>query len=202
MATQVRAGVVLRRGAAKLTASELKWLMDNEGEVERVIKDIDDRRALYQKAEQAAQARVAEAEKAEAGLTEHEVKLLNAREVIEAETAEDLKRHQSDMDALSRRTLEVVDKETAAQGVLWRWMRVSRRSMSMAVARRMSSGAVWRPLRRRKPEPRSAFGNCRNSPRTWSSARSASKLPPRWLSRPWPGSIRDRYDAQATVLRR
>lgn len=114
MATQVRAGVVLRRGAAKLTAGELKWLMDNEGEVERVIKDIDERRAVYQEAEQAAQARVDEAAKAEVAVAAREDVLARNLADLGKENAEAAAKHTDDMDALGRRTREVVDKETAA----------------------------------------------------------------------------------------
>ena len=114
MVTQVRAGAILRRGADKLTAGELKWLMDNEGEVERVIKDIDERRAVYQQAEQAASARVKAAEKAEAKVLADAAAVGEDRADLDKETAAAGAKHQLEMDALRRRTKEVFDRESAA----------------------------------------------------------------------------------------
>jgi hypothetical protein len=63
-----RTGALLRRGTEGLTPAHLKELLDNSDKVDAIIAEIGERRSVYLEAEAAAQARVDEADKAEAAV--------------------------------------------------------------------------------------------------------------------------------------
>ena len=114
MADRVSAGVIMRRGMGGLSPSEYKYLLDNADKVDAILERINEIRDMAKAAEQAAAARVTEAEAAEEKLAEHEAALVKERADLETATADAANQHQHDMDALGRRTREVMDKETAS----------------------------------------------------------------------------------------
>ena len=73
-----RPGVILRRGADKLTAEQLKSLMDNQAEVDRIVDDINARRDLFLKTEADAKAALDELAAAEKALAEGQDDLRDA----------------------------------------------------------------------------------------------------------------------------
>lgn len=116
MPPPVKVGAMIRRGAAKTSAETMKFLVENEDKAQAICDEIDARAAVFQEQEKSAGARVDAAEKAEtvvakaaAAVTQDRANLDKA---IDAAAAKRL----ADMDALSRRTREVVAQETAAQG--------------------------------------------------------------------------------------
>ncbi len=111
----IKTGVILRRGTDGLTPAHLQHLLDNADKVQAITDEIEKRRAVFVKTEAAAMARVSEAEKAEVSVAARDDAVVKDRADLEAETAEAEKKHQAAMDALGRRTREVVAKETAAQ---------------------------------------------------------------------------------------
>lgn len=113
MATQIGAGVILRRGADKLTAAELKLLIDKREEVDRIIADIEARRAVYLEVEAGAKARISEAGNAEARLVEERRTLDADQAALEKAAAESERAHADAASDLARRAREVVAKETA-----------------------------------------------------------------------------------------
>ena len=117
MVLQIKPGSVLRRGANKLTAAELKVLFDNSAAVDRIIEEIDARREVYLKTEREATDALKKLETAQEALAEGQAELAEDRAVFEAETAEAETKHKADMEALGRRTQEVADREGAATEV-------------------------------------------------------------------------------------
>lgn len=112
MPTQViRPGVILRRGAHKLTAAELKPLMDNPDEVDRIIKDINVRRDLFLRAESDATAALDKLGTAQKALSEDQDTLAEGEAALSVGRADAAKKHTADMEALGRRTMEVREKE-------------------------------------------------------------------------------------------
>ena len=111
MATAVKTGVILRRGASNMPAKDLKALLDNDGEAERIITEIDARRDVYLEAERAAVAAQKKVEASEEALAKHEADLDEGLAALEADRADADRKHQADMDALGRRSREVIEKE-------------------------------------------------------------------------------------------
>ena len=110
----LKPGSILRRGADKLTAVELKTLMDNPVEVERIIKDINTRRAVYLKTEGDVKAALKKLEGVQKVLAKREAVLAEGQTALEAGCAEAAAVHAADMGALGRRTKEVLEKEAKA----------------------------------------------------------------------------------------
>ena len=84
----LRPGSILRRGADKLTVSELKALMDNPGEFDRIIKDINSRREAFLKTEADAKAALEKLEAAQKALAEDQA--AHAEAVTDLEAREEL----------------------------------------------------------------------------------------------------------------
>lgn len=108
-----RPGAILRRGADRLTAAELSRLMDNPEEVDRIIKDINARREVYLKTESDAKAELERLEGTQKALAEGEAALAEGEAALVSGRAEAAEKHASDMEALGRRTKEVLEKESA-----------------------------------------------------------------------------------------
>lgn len=113
MMTNLKAGAILRRGTTGLRPDQLKDLYDNADKVKAILDEIEARRALFIEAERDAMERINEAEKVEAELAKREGVLVVEKAALEAATAEAEIKHKADMDALGRRTREVVAKEAA-----------------------------------------------------------------------------------------
>ena len=109
---ELTAGKLIRRGPGTLNQAQFKWLLDRSEKVDEILKEIDARRDVYLEAEAAAQARIREAEKAEAGLIEQEQSVAKARDDLAAKTEEAERKHLADMAALNRR-LEEIDAQAA-----------------------------------------------------------------------------------------
>lgn len=115
MPTQIsRPGAILRRGADKLTAAELKVLMDSPEQVDRIIQDINARRDVFFKTEAAATAALKNLEAAQSTLAEGEATLAEGEVALSKARTEAAEKHASDMEALGRRTREVVENEGAS----------------------------------------------------------------------------------------
>ncbi len=112
---EIKTGVILRRGSDGLTNPQLLHLLENADKVQAITDEIEGRRAVYVKTEAVAKARVDEAEKAEAAVAEHAAAVTKDRADLDMATAEATAKQQAGMEALTRRTQEVVDKETAVQ---------------------------------------------------------------------------------------
>ncbi len=104
LAAIARPGAVLRRGADKLTAAELKSLMDNPAAVDRIIKDINARREVYLKTENDATAALDKLAAAQKALSEGQAALATDQAALVAGRADAAEKHASDMEALGRRT--------------------------------------------------------------------------------------------------
>ena len=111
--TNLKAGAILRRGTTGLRPDQLKDLLDNADKVKAILDEFEARRAVFIETERGAMARLDEADKAEAGLAKREGVLVVELSALEAATAEAEKKHKADMEALGRRTREVVAKEAA-----------------------------------------------------------------------------------------
>lgn len=114
MAVQVKAGKILRRGTDGLSPAQLKELLDNPDKVQAIIDDIEARRAVFLETEAATKARLAELEKTEADLSDRADAVVRARTALEEDTKAAAVLHRGDMDALGRRTREVIAKEGAS----------------------------------------------------------------------------------------
>ena len=114
MATKVSPGRIMRRGTDGLTPAQLKDLLDNAGKVEEILGAIGAKRDLFIEVEQKATKRLREVEKLEADLAEREAKLTDDYAALDDLNKKADLQHKSDMEALSRRTREVMDKERAA----------------------------------------------------------------------------------------
>ena len=115
MGFEPTAGRILRRGMDGLTPSQFKYLLDNAEKVDEIIADINARRDVYLETVKMATARVEAAEKAEAALAESKALLVKSQADLDTATAEAAAKHQGDIDALTRRTREVVGKEAACE---------------------------------------------------------------------------------------
>ena len=114
MALKVSAGTILRRGMTGLTPPQQVFLLENADRVQAIIDEIEARRAVFLETEAATEARVSAVAKAEADLATREAAVVTDRADLDAATAEQANKRQADMEALGRRTREVVDKEAAS----------------------------------------------------------------------------------------
>ncbi len=115
VSNDVTAGKLLRRGTDGVTTAQLKDLLDNEDKVQKILDDINARRAVFIESEGKALAAVAKLEKAELDLAAREDKLSAGHASLVTATAEAEFKHKGDMDVLTRRNREVTGKETAAE---------------------------------------------------------------------------------------
>ncbi len=115
MATQVTAGTLLRRrGTDGLTPVMLDDLLKNPQKVQKILDDIDARRAVYLETEKRTQVTIDKLVAVEAGLTKREAALEKALAKLEEERTAAAEKHASNMEALSRRTREVGKREQTA----------------------------------------------------------------------------------------
>ena len=115
MATQITAGKILRRGVESLGNDAMVYLLKNKEQVQRINDDFDDRRTALIEQHTATQAEIAKLEEKETGLVAAQASLDETKESIKADRDAADAEHNSAMDALTRRTREVVAQETAAQ---------------------------------------------------------------------------------------
>ncbi len=109
MATQVKVGAIIRRGAATISSETMRVLVENESKVEEITAEIDKRAAMFREQEAFAIKKLGDLEKAGADLATREAKLVDDRAALEAERKAAAEVHRSNMEALSRRTKEVAE---------------------------------------------------------------------------------------------
>ena len=114
MPGQIKVGAMIRRGAAIINAETMRVLVENESKVQEICAEIDARSAVFRSQEQATQAAAVKLETTERDLAVREAKLVDERAALEANATEAANQHRSDMEVLSRRTNEVVEREGKA----------------------------------------------------------------------------------------
>lgn len=111
MATQIRPGAIIRRGAATIAPETMKFLVEHEDEVAKIVADIDARSEVFRELERTTGAASTELATATRDLAERETKLVDDLAAFETERAATAKQHLGDHEALKRRTIEVREAE-------------------------------------------------------------------------------------------
>lgn len=114
MATQIKPGAIIRRGAASIPPEVLRVLVENEDRVKEICDEIDARSDVFRALEQSTATKSAALEAATADLAEREAKLVEDVATLKSDRESADANHTSDMGALSRRTREVEGREKAA----------------------------------------------------------------------------------------
>ncbi len=115
MGAQIKAGALLRRGTDNLTAAQLSHLLEHPAEVAKITEDIDKRTVIYKAQEKAALEAIAKLAKVEARIETDQAKLAKDQATLESDREAADAKHKSDMEALGRRTREVMAREKAAE---------------------------------------------------------------------------------------
>lgn len=114
MGTAIRIGRIIRGGAATVSSETMRILVENESKVQEICAEIDARCAVIREQEQATQTALTLLETASDELAARESKLVDDMARLDAERESAAELHRSDMAALSRRTVEVAEREAAA----------------------------------------------------------------------------------------
>ena len=114
MAGQIKVGAIIRRGAATISSETMRVLVENESKVQEICAEIDARSAVFREQAEFAQGKLAALEKASGELAAREAKLVDDMGTLDAQRGAAAKLHASNMEALSRRTREVMEREAAA----------------------------------------------------------------------------------------
>ena len=114
MAVAVKVGAIIRRGAGMINAETMKLLIQHEGRVQEIVAEIDARTAVFREQAEAASKKLAALEVQEKDVIAREVELTESKARLAAEEQAWEEQHTSDMEALSRRSREIVVKAGVA----------------------------------------------------------------------------------------
>ena len=114
---QTKIGALIRRGAEAIPPETMRFLVENESRVEEICAEIDRRATVFRDLAKNTEAGSIALEKARAVVAEREAVLAEAQAALEADRRAAVAaaaRYSTNMDALGRRTTEVMEREDAA----------------------------------------------------------------------------------------
>ena len=111
-----KVGAIIRRGAGTISSETMRILVENDIKVQQIVGEIDKRADVFRELEKHTRTEFIALENAKAELAEGEAELAGRLAAVEDENAAAAEKHSADVEALSRRTREVMDREAAADG--------------------------------------------------------------------------------------
>lgn len=130
MATQIGAGKLVRHGADRLRPEQLLYLVENEGEVNRIKTEIDEKRDGFLAAERALQAKADALDEVEENIARREAALAEAELALDARRVEGARSQAQSDAALSKRASIVAIRE---QGIEDRTATLDAREEALAM---------------------------------------------------------------------